>query len=89
LRTLSQSDVSVFAYPNGTPGRDYNAAHVNIVRACGFNSAVSAVWGYAGADSDPFQLPRIAPWDRTPARFCMRLLSSYRNTQSQRVAMAT
>lgn len=64
----------VFAYPNGKPGTDYAPQHVAMVKALGFEAAVSTAWGAAGKDSDPFQLPRFTPWDKTPTRFGLRLL---------------
>jgi peptidoglycan/xylan/chitin deacetylase (PgdA/CDA1 family) len=66
-----------FAYPNGRPGRDYDAAHVGMVRNAGFSLAVSTQWGCATAASAPFELPRLAPWDRTASRFWLRLLRTY------------
>jgi len=63
----------LFAYPNGRPGQDYHDRHVALVRALGFAAAVSTAWGVATRASDPYQLPRFTPWDRTPARFLLRL----------------
>jgi hypothetical protein len=74
LESLTSSKVSVFAYPNGVPGRDYGAAHVAMVRRMGFAAAVSASPGAARAGSDLHQLPRFTPWDRHPMRFVARLL---------------
>ncbi|WP_421621972.1 polysaccharide deacetylase family protein [Alkalilimnicola ehrlichii] len=65
--------VRLFAYPNGRPGTDYAPEHVDMVRDCGFEAAVSTAAGAAGPASDPYQLPRFTPWDRTPGRFALRL----------------
>jgi hypothetical protein len=69
--------VSSFAYPNGRPAQDYDASHVSMVRDAGFAVAVSTHWGRTAADTDIFQVPRIAPWDRTARRYGVRMLYSY------------
>jgi peptidoglycan/xylan/chitin deacetylase (PgdA/CDA1 family) len=53
-----------FCYPNGTPD-DYNAEVVDVVRECGFRTAVTAVPGINFADADPFLLRRL---HQEPAR---------------------
>ncbi|WP_041355854.1 polysaccharide deacetylase family protein [Nitrosococcus halophilus] len=79
LEDLLGESVRLFAYPNGKPGKDYLQEHVDIVRGLGFEAAVSTAWGVASSRSDPWQLPRFTPWDRTPSRFMMRLLWNYRS----------
>lgn len=69
--------IEFFAYPNGMPGADYTAEHVDLVRALGFSAAVSTVWGTASRASSMFELPRFTPWDNTPVRFTARLLHNY------------
>ncbi len=66
--------VTLFAYPNGKPGVDYDARHVAMVRAAGFAAAVSTSPGSCGAGADPLQLPRFTPWDLDRTRFGVRLL---------------
>lgn len=78
LEDIIGAPVFSFAYPNGKPGRDYAREHVNIVREAGFELAVSTSWGTATAQSDPFQIPRIAPWDRHPLRYAARMVNAYR-----------
>ena len=73
LEAIIGSRVPLFAYPNGKPGTDYLAEHVAMVRALGFEGAVSTAWGAATQRDDVFQLPRFTPWDRTPLRFVLRL----------------
>lgn len=51
-----------FAYPNGEHGRDFNASHVEAVKAAGFQYAVTTEWGGASLRTSPFQLPRFSPW---------------------------
>jgi len=77
LEQIIGRSVSVFAYPNGRPGDDYTERDRQIVEGLGFYCAPSTRWGVATPDSDLYQLPRFTPWDRTPARWLMRLLSTY------------
>ena len=78
LESLTGRAVRFFAYPNGRPGDDYTEEHVRIVRDLGFEAALSTRRGVAHRGSDPFQLPRFTPWDRSPARFLARLLLEFR-----------
>jgi peptidoglycan/xylan/chitin deacetylase (PgdA/CDA1 family) len=84
LRDILGRDVRLFAYPNGKPGKDYVARDVSSVRELGFSGAVSTAWGAGTSHSDPLQVPRFTPWDRTPRRFVMRLLHNYTRTNEQR-----
>jgi peptidoglycan/xylan/chitin deacetylase (PgdA/CDA1 family) len=74
LQTITGAPVTLFAYPNGKPGLDYRKEHVSMVQKLGFEAAVSSAWGVANAASDPYQLPRFTPWDKTPGKFLLRLL---------------
>ena len=80
LESLLGEPVTLFAYPNGKPGRDYGAQHVAMVRHAGFKAAVSTAWGGATRTCDPFQLPRFTPWDRTSVGFVARLAHNMRRT---------
>ncbi len=73
LEEILGEPVTLFAYPNGKPAADYSPASVALVRELGFQAAVSTAWGAAGPASDPFQLPRFTPWDRSRGRFALRL----------------
>jgi len=79
LENLLQSEVDLFAYPNGRPGDDYTSEHRDIVEGLGFKAAVSTHWGVAVAESDPYQIPRFTPWDREELKFALRLLINERN----------
>lgn len=72
---------SLFAYPNGKPGQDYDIRHVEMVRAAGYRGAVTTVWGVAGRGADLFQLPRFSPWDRQPVLYALRLAHNYTRTR--------
>jgi peptidoglycan/xylan/chitin deacetylase (PgdA/CDA1 family) len=78
LEQIIGGPVATFAYPNGRPGQDYHAIHARLARETGFSLAVSTAWGAATRASDPYQLPRIAPWDRTAIRYSARLLKAFR-----------
>jgi len=79
LAEILREPVRLFAYPNGKPGADYGPEHVRMAREAGYCAAVSTTWGVAATGSDIYQLPRFTPWDRTPARFALRLLSNMRS----------
>jgi peptidoglycan/xylan/chitin deacetylase (PgdA/CDA1 family) len=64
LQDIIQARVSLFAYPNGKPGKDFEERHAAMLRSQGFDAAVSTAWGAARAATDPFYLPRFTPWDR-------------------------
>jgi peptidoglycan/xylan/chitin deacetylase (PgdA/CDA1 family) len=85
LEAITGGRVTLFAYPNGKPGRDYRREHVGMVRELGFEAAVSTARGVAHAASDPFQLPRFTPWDRTPGKFLLRLYHNTFRTGTERV----
>jgi peptidoglycan/xylan/chitin deacetylase (PgdA/CDA1 family) len=78
LEQLVQAPVTIFAYPNGKPGRDYSAHHVAMARAAGFTAAVTTAAGVAAPDDDLWQLPRFTPWERNGLRFGLRMLGNLR-----------
>ena len=77
LERLLGERVTLFAYPNGKPGVDYRPEHAELVQELGFDAAVSTAWGAARRSSDPYQLPRFTPWDKSRLRFGMRLLGNF------------
>lgn len=80
LQALLRERVGLFAYPNGRPGTDYNLANAVAARDVGFDFAVNTAWGAATARSDPYQLPRFTPWDRSKYRFGARLATNLWNS---------
>lgn len=76
LEHLLGERVSLFAYPNGKPGKDYDKRAVALARELGFDAAVTTARGAASSSTDPFQLPRFTPWDRTAWRFGMRMMGN-------------
>ena len=85
LEEIVNEPLRVFAYPNGKPGEDYRAEHVAMAREAGFEAAVSTAWGVSIRNSDPFQLPRFTPWDRTEGRFAFRLARNLLRTEAESI----
>jgi peptidoglycan/xylan/chitin deacetylase (PgdA/CDA1 family) len=83
LERLTERSVSLFAYPNGKPGRDYTVDNVDQVRSLGFAAACSTAAGSAARDSDAFQLPRFTPWDREAWKFGARLSNNLRSRPAE------
>ncbi|MDO8450867.1 MAG: polysaccharide deacetylase family protein [Rhodoferax sp.] len=83
LESLLQEPVSLFAYPNGKPGKDYLAKHALMVQQAGFKAAVSTASGVSSLGSDRFQLPRFSPWDTGRLRYGIRMLANLRNMKPQ------
>jgi len=77
LENLLQERIGLFAYPNGKPDLDYRMSDVEIIRELGFDAAVTTAWGVADDATDPMQIPRFTPWDRTRFRFCARLFQMH------------
>ncbi|HZV67560.1 MAG TPA: polysaccharide deacetylase family protein [Telluria sp.] len=76
LQEITQAPVRLFAYPNGIPGQDFEKRHTNMLRAQGFEAAVTTAWGAARPETDPFELPRFTPWDRSSSGFLLRMGSN-------------
>ena len=83
LESLLQEPVTLFAYPNGKPGKDYLAKHAAMVQRAGFAAAVSTAPGVSTAATDRFQLPRFSPWDPGRLRYGARMLANLRSAQPQ------
>lgn len=77
LEALLGERIGLFAYPNGKLGADYTARHAAIVKSLGFDAAVATNWGICSQGSDPYQLPRFTPWDKSRSRFGLRMLKTY------------
>ncbi len=74
LENIIGAPVDYFAYPNGKFQQDFNADHIEMVRQLGFKAAFCTEWGVVTPDKDClFQLKRFTPWDKNPAKFCLRL----------------
>jgi peptidoglycan/xylan/chitin deacetylase (PgdA/CDA1 family) len=77
IRELTGKKPVSFAYPNGRPGRDYHAEHVEMVRRAGFELAVSTATRGASPSDDLYQLPRIGIWSATDWKITANLASIY------------
>lgn len=82
LQGLIDAPVSLFAYPNGKHGVDFEDATAALVRELGFAAAVTTEPGAGSRASDPFQLPRYTPWEPDRWRFGLRLWSNLRRTSA-------
>ncbi|MBK9705054.1 MAG: polysaccharide deacetylase family protein [Betaproteobacteria bacterium] len=69
LESILEEEVSLFAYPNGRPGLDFQTRDAAIVKELGFKAAVTTAWGVTRTDSDLMQLPRFTPWDKSRLLF--------------------
>ncbi len=81
LEEIIGKPVRYFAYPNGKPYEDYMPEHVEMVKQAGFEAALSTAKGVSTTESDIFQLPRFTPWDNNHAKFMLRLMSNYTETE--------
>lgn len=79
LEALIQAPVRLFAYPSGKPGCDFEQRHGNMLRSAGFDAAVTTAPGAARPGTDPYELPRFTPWDRSSSGFLLRLASNLFN----------
>jgi peptidoglycan/xylan/chitin deacetylase (PgdA/CDA1 family) len=77
LESITGTPVTLFAYPNGRLGDDYEPRHAEIARRVGFELALSTDPGMVERDSDPYRLPRFGPWPEASWRFGVRLLQRY------------
>ncbi|HHQ13522.1 MAG TPA: polysaccharide deacetylase family protein [Chromatiales bacterium] len=73
LQEITGQAVELFAYPNGRPRQDYGPREVSLAQKTGFKAAFSTQWGCADRRWDLWQLPRIAPWDRSGFKFGLRV----------------
>ena len=76
LENIVQAPVRLFSYPEGKPGADFEKRHANMLRSAGFDAAVTTAPGAARHASDPFELPRLMPQDRSRSGFLLRLGSN-------------
>jgi peptidoglycan/xylan/chitin deacetylase (PgdA/CDA1 family)/glycosyltransferase involved in cell wall biosynthesis len=73
LESLVRAPITAFAYPNGIPGRDFNAEHVRLVRRAGYQFALTTRTGVATAGTSLFQVPRFTPWGPSDGRVLWQL----------------
>ena len=66
LEAVIADSVTLFAYPNGRPKKDYLAKHAEMAKQLGFSAAVTTAPGVSTANTDLFQMPRFSPGDKIP-----------------------
>ena len=69
VEVTTTDSTEVYGYLNGVPGGD----------TAGYDYAVTTAPGCSSASSDPFQLPRFLPWDRTRLGLGLRVLQGFRH----------
>ena len=79
LESIIDREISLFAYPNGRTGIDYQAKDVENVDRAGFVAAVTTQLGAAESSTDRYQLPRFTPWNPNPVGFMAQLTNMYRH----------
>ena len=73
LQALINEPVTLFAYPNGQPGVDFDESHASMARELGYAAALSTRKGVARSGDDLFSLPRYTPWEPDALRWSARL----------------
>ena len=77
LENITGTAVTSFAYPNGIPGRDFDSAHVDILKRHQFAAAVTTLSARADYSDDLLQLPRISLWHDHRGKFCVELMRRF------------
>ena len=67
-----QQPVAHFAYPNGRE-KDFGAWNKDLIRKAGYRAAVTTIWGPNYSLTDPMELRRGGPWEKSPALFASKL----------------
>jgi peptidoglycan/xylan/chitin deacetylase (PgdA/CDA1 family) len=75
LESIIGKPVTLFAYPNGKRGSDFDERHVQMVREAGYRAAFTTVTGAATRHDNTFEFPRSRPWDKGRLMFAGRLLT--------------
>lgn len=78
LEAILGEPISLFAYPNGSPGKDYLGAHARMVERAGYRAAFTTGWGVSRMGDDLFQLARFTPWDVQRGAFLRRMIANLR-----------
>jgi peptidoglycan/xylan/chitin deacetylase (PgdA/CDA1 family) len=74
LTSLVDKPLVSFAYPNGKPGIDYDASHVELVRELGYRNAVSTQSAVGTRRASTHELPRFVLNETTPIGVVLRML---------------
>lgn len=74
LSSLIDQPLRSFAYPNGKPGIDYDASHIELVRELGYHNAVSTRSAVGTRHANMHELPRFVLNETTPLGVILRVL---------------
>lgn len=74
IEAIIGRQISSFAYPNGRPAVDFSHKHIEMVKACGYEYAVTTQWGVGRSGTSPFQIPRFTPWGPTQRQMFLQML---------------
>jgi peptidoglycan/xylan/chitin deacetylase (PgdA/CDA1 family) len=74
LRDITGLTPTTFAYPNGRPNDDFDHRHSDVVKQAGYECAFTTARGICTGESDPYQLPRFAPWPTSMERLMVNLI---------------
>lgn len=74
LEGIVKRPVRSFAYPNGRPGVDFSHRNIDMVKAAGYDYAVTTQWGVARSTTSPYQIPRFTPWGPSRRKMSLQLL---------------
>lgn len=80
LTAITGERPSLFAYPNGKRGSDYDDRHVRILEHARCAFAFSTRAGAAHRATPPLEIPRFTPWNRTSIRFGVHALKNILTT---------
>jgi len=72
IEAETQSRVEHFAYPNGRE-EDFAPWNKDVLRAAGYEAAVTTIWGVNHRSTDRWELHRGQPWEEDPALFAWKL----------------
>jgi peptidoglycan/xylan/chitin deacetylase (PgdA/CDA1 family) len=67
-----QEPIAHFAYPSGRED-DFGMWNKDVVRAAGYQAAVTTIWGVNHGTTDLMELRRGQPWEETPEMFAYKL----------------
>ena len=67
-----QRSIAHFAYPSGRED-DFGIWNKEVIRAAGYQAAVTTIWGLNDASTDCMELRRGGPWEPTAGLFASKL----------------
>ena len=74
LEEITDTQIKLFAYPNGKPNKDFRVDQIEQIKHQGYVASLTTEAGVAGQSSKLFELPRFTPWDKLVNRFLLRLM---------------